>query len=205
MRDHNKIAVKTTYLCHKHFKVLGILIDKSATTSTVDLFRDKYGFKRMKDTDYDYDKLKNLWSFTFVRNPWDRLVSTWASKVENTLEHCFKKHPEYKMEMGMSFDAFIKSIDRISEPPEWWDAHIRPQWYSTCNWRGDVILDYIGRMENYDEDLRHIQKHMTLEPIRPKTLNKTKRNDYRTYYNNITARIVAKIYERDIDLFKYSY
>lgn len=105
----------------------------------------------------------------------------------------------------MSFDAFIKSIDRISEPPEWWDAHIRPQWYSTCNWRGDVILDYIGRMENYDEDLRHIQKHMTLEPIRPKTLNKTKRNDYRTYYNSITARIVAKIYERDIDLFKYSY
>jgi len=205
MRDHNKIAVKTTYLCHKHFKVLGILIAKSATTSTVDLFRDKYGFKRMKDTDYDYDKLKNLWSFTFVRNPWDRLVSTWASKVENTLEHCFKKHPEYKMEMGMSFDAFIKSIDRISEPPEWWDAHIRPQWYSTCNWRGDVILDYIGRMENYDEDLRHIQKHMTLEPIRPKTLNKTKRNDYRTYYNSITARIVAKIYERDIDLFKYSY
>ena len=205
MRDHNKIAVKTTHLCHKHFKVLGILIAKSATTSTVDLFRDKYGFKRMKDTDYDYDKLKNLWSFTFVRNPWDRLVSTWASKVENTLEHCFKKHPEYKMEMGMSFDAFIKSIDRISEPPEWWDAHIRPQWYSTCNLRGDVILDYIGRMENYDEDLRHIQKHMTLEPIRPKTLNKTKRNDYRTYYNSITARIVAKIYERDIDLFKYSY
>lgn len=80
MRDHNKIAVKTTYLCHKHFKVLGILIAKSATTSTVDLFRDKYGFKRMKETDYDYDKLKNLWSFTFVRNPWDRLVSTWASR-----------------------------------------------------------------------------------------------------------------------------
>ncbi len=205
MRDHNKIAVNTTHLYHKHLKVLGILIAKSATTSTTDLFRGSYGFKRITDLDYDYKTLKNAWSFAFVRNPWDRLVSTYHSQVENSLEPCFQTHPEYNIVEGMTFPSFIKQIQKLSYPPEWWDAHIRPQWYSTCNWRQEIILDYIGKFENYTEDLRNIQKHMSLEPIRPKTINKTKREHYQCYYNHITKNIVAEIYEKDIDLFKYSY
>ena len=122
MRDHNKTAVNTTHLYHKHLKVLGILIAKSATTSTTNLFRDSYGFKRLKDIDYDYEKVKNAWSFAFVRNPWDRLVSTYHSKVENSLEPCFQRHPEYNIVEGMTFPSFIKRIQRLSYPPEWWDA-----------------------------------------------------------------------------------
>ena len=205
MKDHNKIAVNTTHLYHKHLKVLGILICKSASTATKDLFVNNYGFKRITDECFDYEKVKNAWSFAFVRNPWDRLVSVYHNKVETSLEPCFQQHPSYNIVAGMSFHAFIKQIEKIGEPPEWWDAHIRPQWHSTCNYSGKVVLDYVGRFENYNNDLQHVQKQIHLEPIRPRVLNTTKREHYRHYYNHISSRVVAKIYEQDIDLFKYSF
>lgn len=205
MRDHNKIAVNTTYLYHRYFKVLGVLVAKAATTSTTSLFRDSYGFKRSREKYWDYEKVKDAWSFAFVRNPWDRLVSTYHNKVEHNLEPCFKRHPDYNIKRGMTFTSFIQQIQKISQPTEWWDIHIRPQWYSVCNWRAEIVLDYIGKFENYTEDIRHIQRHMNLELILPPVANKTNRNDYQFYYNHKTRSIVEEIYAKDIELFDYKF
>jgi hypothetical protein len=66
-------------------------------------------------------------------------------------------------------------------------------------------VDFIGRTENFVEDLQRVQVQLGLEPSTPPHKNKSKHGTYHDYYTDETRQRVAEVYAEDIELFGYTY
>jgi hypothetical protein len=66
-------------------------------------------------------------------------------------------------------------------------------------------VDFIGRLENFAEDLKLVTDTLgfKLEEIPKK--NATKRPHYSHYYNEKTKQIIADKYKKDIKAFDYEF
>ena len=77
-----------------------------------------------------------------------------------------------------------------------------------ANWiiddKGWLLVDFIGRFENLKNDFRLICKRIGRNVDLPFE-NKTEHSEYRYYYDNITKDTVGKWFEKDIELFDYSF
>ena len=70
---------------------------------------------------------------------------------------------------------------------------------------GNEIVDEILRFENFESDLRVILEKVGFGGVSIPHENKSAIKPYRHYYNKKTARIVGKIYKKDIELLGYEY
>ena len=68
-----------------------------------------------------------------------------------------------------------------------------------------LLVDFVGRFENLTEDFRKICSSIGLTGVELKHQNKSARGHYQEYYDLETRDLVARHWERDIDLFKYSF
>ena len=144
-----------------------------------------------------------LFKFTFIRNPWDRLVSYWRLHVST------KSTSMGQLAKGCNnFSQFVhKCVDKrlVTEFDLIGKSHvmINPQW----RW----ILpdfDFIGCYEHLERDWKELNqkieatfvldKHIQLHSDRGST-----RRHYMDYYDDITARLVKTLYKTDIDIFGY--
>lgn len=67
-------------------------------------------------------------------------------------------------------------------------------------------VNFIGRFENFEEDLRAVLNKIGLDPsIEIPKLNATKHRHYRGYYSDETRLLVERMYAKDIQTFGYSY
>ena len=72
--------------------------------------------------------------------------------------------------------------------------------------QGRVIVDFIGRYENLNEDFDTICQHIGIPtPALPHLRRATERDDYRTYYDDTLAEIVAQHYHRDLEVLGYTF
>jgi hypothetical protein len=72
---------------------------------------------------------------------------------------------------------------------------------------GSFQPNFILRFENLKNDFKEMLdaceiKHITADIPHE---NSSKRSDYKDYYNSKTQKIIEKIFEKDIDTFKYLY
>lgn len=81
-------------------------------------------------------------------------------------------------------------------------ANPQSDWLTDQN--GKIIVDYIGKFENIEEDFEKLQTILGIEDNLPR-LNKTDHKNYRLYYNENTKRIVEKLYFEDIMNFNYEF
>ena len=140
-----------------------------------------------------------LFKFTFVRNPWDLQVSNW---------HYLSRHPKAPLSGLGDFGDFLRHMLRDDRP---WDYHIdthkEVQSHFATDHSGRVILDFIGRFERLEEDFREASS-LGLMPkvsLPHKRRSQERKKDYRSYYDDITAELIAKHYSTDIDLFGYAF
>lgn len=93
------------------------------------------------------------WSFTFVRHPVSRLYSCWNNKVvENPV--LLPRMVEMGITRGMDFDAFVEVVARTPDAKS--EIHLRSQ-TSIVTWRGRVLPDFVGRVENVEADWNHVR------------------------------------------------
>ncbi len=163
----------------------------------------------VKNGDYpDYFK------FTFVRNPWDRIVSCYSDKIlhEDVTNYKYKNGVfrryirKYKnlFYRGMPFEEFVKVISRI--PDNRADRHFRSQRSFITDKNDNILVDFIGRFEKLPKDLAFLSKKADLKDIPFFHENKSKREkDYRMMYTEETRRLVAERYKNDIELFDYRF
>jgi len=73
------------------------------------------------------------------------------------------------------------------------------------NWR--VMVDFVGRYENIEEDFGRVCKRIGIETPRLLHINNSKipHGDYREYYDADTRAIVEKISEPTLRIFGYAY
>lgn len=141
--------------------------------------------------------------FTFIRNPWDRLVSAYHFLKAGGYDEADRKW--FARELGgyTDFDDFVRNWLRLDNIYK--HIHFCPQmeFLEDSNHRG-VKVDYIGLYENIANDFDYIARHLSVG----NTLqhgNASRHKSYREYYCDTTREIVHQIYRRDIVQFGYDF
>lgn len=134
--------------------------------------------------DWSMMDLSNYFSFTFVRNPWDRIVS----------DYLF-----FKIRSDMSLKEFIVK-EGVSDP-----THVLPQMYFIKKRNGEIGLDFIGRFENLQCDFNTVCDKIGIERQTLPHMLKKQRKHYSFYYDDETVELIAKKYKEDIEYFGYEF
>ena len=153
------------------------------------------------------EQYEQYFTYTIVRNPWDRLVSAWLSV----------RQAEVSPKTDAQHRSLKASIDRFSSFEEFvmnWvsDGNVArlPLFAPTSSYildaNGFLTLDYVGRFEDigacYEEISRRVGTDTKLEHRQG---YRTEREHYRTYYSDRTIERVAEVYRQDIELLGYNF
>lgn len=139
----------------------------------------------------------SYFKFVFVRNPWDRLVSMYHRRLNFLSLHSKYKKVDGHLNLN-SFDEFIKACHPKKGP-------LRSQSYYILNHAGNIGVDFIGRLENYEEDWQKVCEKLNVGNILLPHLNKSSHEEYWKYYNKDLIEIVAEKFKKDIKLFNYKF
>ncbi len=186
-------------------KCIFVHIPKSAGSSVaLSLFGHQTGHRRYIDYWRDNPgKAKLYFKFTFVRNPWERLVSAYHFLRAGGMSPGDRAWAEKHITRFSGFEDFIKG---------WLTAgnirrkhHFQPQYSFLVGTNShDVKVDFIGRVENFDADFRTVCDRLGIQR-EGRRRNKSRHTDYRWYYSNETIEIVRRVYERDVVMFGYDF
>ena len=151
-----------------------------------------------------------FYKFSFVRNPWARLVSEY--RYRNFLSH-------------RSFKDFV--INKLPKPG--WDdkyRHVMPQTEMLYDENGLLLVDFVGKYERLQQDFRTVCENLGFSDcalphinssdkrsreLRRKTRNflyQNKESDlirYDEFYDDETRDFVANLYRADIQNFDYTF
>lgn len=146
---------------------------------------------------YSPQEYRDYFKFSFVRNPWDRFVSGWINTVvrRNAFDLDAKNYAHVQ-----TFDNFVSYCSELDL--ESWNSHFRHQ----CKLIDLNEIDFIGRLENFDRDIKEIFDKLDI-PL-PKVPNKNKsreRSHYSSYYTQKSKSLVGGMYRKDIQLFGYEF
>lgn len=146
---------------------------------------------------------ESFFKFTFVRNPWDRLLSAYMYLKQGGRNEMDYKWSVEHLSAYDDFDTFVK--EWVSEDNIHSGLHFRPQNEFVCSRQGAVEVDFVGYYERINEDYDIIRNKIGRgEELAVK--NKTSRKrDFRQYYSDKACEIVEKVYDEDIQLFGYTF
>ena len=146
----------------------------------------------------------NHFSFSFVRNPFDRLVAAYNNKV---IENEEPPQPMLNMGIthGMSFDAFLDVL--IDTPFKHYDVHILPQKQLLCI-GNQLVPQFVGRVEQINDhwhELRNILSRRginVMESLPQKNVRRSDRSGLQSYFtNDALIEKAMRIYGDDVQLF----
>jgi len=186
-------------LCH-HNKFLWFRVPKAGTRTI---------FNMLEKTDlrldaeqpflchYPLNLYKGYFKFAFIRNPWDRLVSYWLDKVVKKNHFSFEKDKLLEVQRFEKFVDFVANLNVES-----CEQHLRLQ--------AKLIdlnnIDYLGRFENFEKDLLRITQVIGLDSVQIEKHNVSSgRLPYKDYYDKRLKDKVARIYQKDINIFSYDF
>ena len=134
---------------------------------------------------------EDYFSFSFVRNPWDRIISFFYK---------FKR------------ESYDKPRDWIIEASEleraYEDVNIKlppSQLQILESETGKIPFSFIGRFEKLEKDFGFICDKIGLQGVGLSHLNKSEHNCYQEYYDKTTKEIIRKKYNKEIELFGYKF
>lgn len=154
-----------------------------------------------------YREELGYFKFTYVRNPYERLVSCYESKYHTDRRKYQRKLLHFDTYLGgylrkdKGFDNFIKRI--VCIPDSCMDVHIKSQYGLTHDKKGRKIVDHIGYYENLEEDFKKIQEKYSLKELPHYNNSGGEERDWRSYYTLETAELVHRKYAKDFECFGY--
>jgi len=132
----------------------------------------------------------DLFKFSFVRNPWDLLVSHYHFLLRTQSHHrnrragqlgSFEQYSHYEIGRG-----------KISQSAMLTDAD------------GRLLVDFVGRFETLDADFAKVCRRIGTK-VRLPRLNSTIHADYRSYYSDRLADEVGRYFAADAARFGYCF
>lgn len=143
------------------------------------------------------DRWKERFSFTIVRNPWDKVVSHYHYRLKTNKTGLGEHHISFQEWVHL---AYRRQDPRFHNPPKMF----LPQWEWICDEKGECLVDFVGRFESLGHDFAKICRRLNRQATLPH-LKKSNRGHYRDYYDDNTRDIVAQWFREDIHRFNYAF
>lgn len=137
------------------------------------------------------DDFESYFKFAFVRNPFDRFVSYCAFMTRD--DGAFERDPKRVMRHFLFED---RPMDHLL---------FHPQHTFVSDESGKLAADYVGRVESLQSSYDAVCAHLGMPAAVLEKVNASVRADYRSYYDANLVDAVSKLYQRDIELFGYSF
>ncbi|MCX6183284.1 MAG: sulfotransferase family 2 domain-containing protein [Bacteroidetes bacterium] len=167
----------------------------------VALFKSsKLPFKKLADIPHGHLKytevepyfkplINEYYKFAFVRNPYDRLISYYffIKKTEN-------------ISPSVHRDEIKKMLSKENLESK---IHLLPQFEFLVNENRQLKMDFIGKVENFNNDLQHIFSALNLGKPKFHEINSSKHLNFMEYYDDELLEMVKDLYKKDFELFNY--
>lgn len=141
-----------------------------------------------------------FFTFSFVRNPYDKLLSLYCylqQKPWGNREKFVKNHPDFK---GWVRTLFIQYKSEKHHNPS--AIQGQSQW---THRDGKQVVDFVGRFEDFENEFKIIADRIGLKYEQSTKSNITKHSKYQDYYDEVTKQRAYKMFEEDLDLYKYTF
>lgn len=193
---------------HK-LKCIFIHIPKCAGSSiNQQLKLQSIGFSGHSPASYHSEYLDSYFSFTFVRNPYDRIAS--AYKYFCKLDENHKWYSRNKIisdaASQMSFQDFVNHIPDFMKLMQREEGsfesgiHFQPYDYFL-----DSKVDFLGRFEDIQSDYAYVLSQLKLPTCNLRKTNSTSNLNYRELYIEENKSIIYNIYREDINKYNYKF
>ena len=102
-----------------------------------------------------------MYKFCFVRNPYDRLFSAYTFLKEGGINNQDLEFSNSYLQEFANFDEFVfKGLEK-EEIMNW--VHFKPQYTFVCDENDNIVMDFVGKMENLNADFNTVCKHLNIE------------------------------------------
>ena len=128
------------------------------------------------------EQFRNLYKFTCVRNPWDRMVSYYFTPTQDP-EAWDRKKFRGTISKAVSVPDYLR-LDIGEEDPF-------------------ANVDYIMRFENLVEDFRAVCTAIDISPATLPQYNRSSRDHYSKYYDDELRELVRNRFGAEIERFGY--
>lgn len=151
---------------------------------------------------YGRKTFNRYFKFAFVRNPWDRILSSFKYLKSGGWNEHDRIWANEHLQGVDSFEKFI--CEWLT--PERLEAHIHfwPQHWFVTDRKGNLLIDYLGYLETINEDFGKIAHHLGIN-AQLKHTNATSKTDYRSHYTEPMKARVEELYGTDIAMFGYNF
>lgn len=145
------------------------------------------------------EQWNSYFKFTFVRNPWDRAYSDflWMKKelgVNDSFKNFLLKEGKFYNNLRDYTNIKYRG-DHLLNQTEFFDLS------------GQYKLDYVGKFENFDNDIKQILTKIGISEKFNSHINKSDKRleHYSKFYNKHNRNLVSKLYRKDIEKMGYQY
>lgn len=141
------------------------------------------------------DEIANFFTLTLVRNPWDRVVSYY-----HWLRGQSFAHPAVGLARSHDFSGFLNHPQIRTSLALWpYTAYLRDRF-------GQERASLYARLEHLDQDLAPFEAHLgfRLAPL-PRINASDRPRDWRRFYSDADAALLAEIAATDIARFAYRF
>lgn len=198
-------------------KIIFIHIPKTAGTSIANLLGFTAGTSHITAKEVKQNLCKKEFStyfkFCFVRNPWDRFISLYNyARLEESYYHS-SVNPE-KSRHGKHLDFDLLKNASLSDCADYLLEHKLKHdlawnhWQEQINWiyddQGKILVDYIGKFENLEDDIIDILKKIGAKK-NLKRMNSSVIKNNRKVLDVKTRDIIKDFYKNDIEKFGYEF
>ncbi len=138
------------------------------------------------------EEIAQMFTFTLVRNPWDRVVSYY-----HWLQGQEFDHPAVQISKELKFGDFLRHRLTMSTLIAWpYGRYMR----AVDGGERGVFL----RLEHLENDIKPLETHLGFRPDMPHE-NRSARGDYRRYYDEGLRDLLGRLCAEDIARFGYEF
>ena len=145
---------------------------------------------------------EQYFKFAIVRNPWERIVSTFAWANQKWARGIKLARDEFARSVREVYTAVRRSPDAaqalLASP------HLRPQLFYLVDGSKRLLVDYVARHETLGSDWERICACLGISRALPERM-KSHHSAYRDYYDDETRGMVAELYAEDAQFFSYEF
>lgn len=192
------------------WQTIFVHIPKAAGSSVSNaLFGEPVGHRPIRrHLAYAPDLVDKYFTFTFVRNPWDRLYSGYHYFARRTGSDGHRDH-RWASVMLSEVSSFSEFVFLLEDP-----AYVRKlkrydHFRDQVDWlvdpgSGELIMDFIGRFETLENDFLYVSHCLDIQVTLPH-LRQGQQGAYLKAYDAHMVEIVQRLYATDIERLGYEF